>query len=386
VGWDDGPGLVASAWRYRWLVAAVALAGALAGFGVSRLQPVMYEGTSRILLATQPSGDGSGAQAQPDRYVRNQAAFIVSPPVLERAVRLSKGRVTVKQLRKRLVAEPSKESDLVTVRVRDATAQGAVDLVEAVGQAYEETAVEQVRTGAARAVGRLQVDQRTLQDRLRELDAAMRASPGDVTLRPRRDEVARQLTQVVKRIEIARLADTAGDPVSLREQADLPEQPAQPQPMKMAVVGGLLGAVLAAGLAWLLARRRKPAAAGASLPQPEWAQPAALSGARPVGRRERLARALRSRLPHRGGGAGDEAWPEAAPTPDVGSARARARMLTVMRSRLIEDNAGDVTVALAEESDHNGNGHHPSANGNGSGRWAELRGDGPDGNRSAASE
>ena len=53
VGWDEGPGLVASVWRFRWLVAAVALAGALAGVGFSTVQPVMYEGSSRILLARQ---------------------------------------------------------------------------------------------------------------------------------------------------------------------------------------------------------------------------------------------------------------------------------------------------------------------------------------------
>jgi hypothetical protein len=383
VGWDDGPGLVASAWRFRWLVAAVALAGALAGFGVSRLQPVMYEGTSRILLATPSSGDGAGGQVEPDRYVRNQAAFIVSPPVLERAVRLSQGRVTVRQLRKRLVAEPSKESDLVTVRVRDATAQGAVELVGAVGQAYEETAVEQARAATARTVGRLQAEERNLQDRLRELDASLRASPGDVTLRPRRDEVARQLTQVVERIEVARLGGgTAGDPVALREQPDLPEQPAQPQPAKLAAVGGLLGAMLAAGLAWLLTSRRLAAAGG--LAQPGWAQHPALPGTRPAGRRQRLARALRSRLPHRGGG-GEQAWPEPAPTPDVGAARARARMVAVPSSTSTQDDAGDVTVALADESEHhNGNGHHPSANGNGSGRWAEYPGE--QGNQSATSE
>ena len=48
--------------------------------------------------------------------------------------------MTVKQLRARLVAEPSTESDLVTLRVQDTTAQGAVELAKAVGQAYEETA------------------------------------------------------------------------------------------------------------------------------------------------------------------------------------------------------------------------------------------------------
>jgi capsular polysaccharide biosynthesis protein len=381
VGWDDGPGLVASAWRYRWLVAAVALAGALAGLGVSQLQPVMYEGSSRILLASQPSGEGSGGQVEPDRYVRNQAAFIVSPPVLERAVRLAGGRVTVKQLRKVLVAEPSKESDLVTVRVRDRTAAGAVELVDAVGRAYEQTAMEQVRAGAARTVSRLSADQAALQDQLKELDDSLRASPGDLALRARRDEVSRQFTQVVRRIEDARLSDNGGDPVELREKADLPEQPVQPQPMRMAAVGGLLGVVLGAGLAWGLAWRRQPA----SGLQPQWARSPALPGKRPPGRRERLARALRSRLPRRGGRDDDEAWPEVAPAPDVGTARARARMVTVLRSRLTEEEPGDVTVALDEEPEHS-NGHRPSSNGNGSGHWGELARDEPDGSDHPAPE
>jgi hypothetical protein len=61
--------------------------------------------------------------------------------------------------------------------------------------------------------------------------------------------------------------------VALREQAVLPEQPAQPQPLRMAAIGGLAGAVLGAMLAWGLAWRRRPAtvAAGGGLVQPEWA-------------------------------------------------------------------------------------------------------------------
>jgi capsular polysaccharide biosynthesis protein len=385
VGWDEGPGLVASAWRYRWLVAAVALAGALAGVGVSMVQPVLYEGVSTIHLASAPSGDGGGGQVDPDRYVRNQAAFIVSPPVLERAVRLSKGRVTVKELRKQLAAEPSKESDLVTVRVRDRTAAGAVELADAVGRAYEETAVQQVKDGAARTVRRLQADQARLQEQLKQLDDALRATPGDVALRARRDEVARQYTQVVRRIAEAGLADAGGDPVALREQAELPEEPVQPQPMRLAALGGLAGMVLAAGLAWGLAWRRQPATAG-GLQRPAWARRPGLPGRRRAGRRERLARALRSKLPHRGG-RGGEAWTEVAPAPDVGSARARARLVTVRRSRQTEGDPGDVTVALAEESEHlNGNGHRPSANGNGSGHWVEVGGEEPDGSNPSALE
>jgi capsular polysaccharide biosynthesis protein len=207
-----------------------------------------------------------------DRYVRNQAAFLTSPPVLERAVRLVKGRVTVKQLRKRLVAEPSKESDLVTVRVRDASAQGAVDLAAAVGQAYEQTAVEQDRSGVARTVAQLQAQQKQLQDRLDQLNAQLQAAPSEAT-RTARDVVADELAQVTRRIEETKLADTARDPVALREQAVLPEQPAQPQPLRMAAIGALLALVVGAGLAWWLngraAQRRRLEPVGAPAGQGE---------------------------------------------------------------------------------------------------------------------
>jgi Mrp family chromosome partitioning ATPase/capsular polysaccharide biosynthesis protein len=265
-GWDEGPGLVASVWRFRWLVAAVALAGAVAGVGFSTVQPVMYEGSSQILLARQ-SGQTDGQSVEPDRYVRNQAAFIMSPPVLERAVQLVKGRVTVKQLRQRLVAEASKESDLVTVRVQDPTAQGAVELANAVGRAYEDTALKQARDAVNRTVRQLQETGRALSQRLAELEARLQASP-DATTQVQRDAVKEQLAQVLKRAEELQLDDTQGNPVVVRERAELPDSPVQPKPLRLAAVGGLLGLLVAAGLAWWLAWRRQTPASSLQPPAP----------------------------------------------------------------------------------------------------------------------
>ena len=52
---EEGPGLLESVRRYRWLVAAVVLAGALAAYAWSSTQPVLYEGTVRVFL--EISGD-----------------------------------------------------------------------------------------------------------------------------------------------------------------------------------------------------------------------------------------------------------------------------------------------------------------------------------------
>jgi tyrosine-protein kinase len=273
VGWDEGPGLVASVWRFRWLVAAVALAGAVAGVGFSTVQPVMYEASSQILLARPSAGQSDGQSVQPDRYVRNQAAFIMSPPVLERAVRQVKGRVTVKQLRMRLVAEASKESDLVTVRVQDPTAQGAVELANAVGRAYENTAKEQAKDAVARTARELRATEQTLSQRLAGLQARLQASPDDVAAQVRLAAVRRQLEQVLTRAEELQLDDTQGDPVASRERAELPDSPAQPKPLRLAAVGGLLGLLVAAGLAWGLAWRRQAPAIGLQPPAPVEATP-----------------------------------------------------------------------------------------------------------------
>jgi uncharacterized protein involved in exopolysaccharide biosynthesis len=350
VGWDEGPGLVASVWRYRWLVAAVALAGALAGFGFSRVQPVMYEASSRVLLRA-PTSD-----QEPDRFVRNEAALMVSPPVLDRAVRGVKGRVTVKQLRELLVAEPSTESDLVTLRVRDTTAQGAAELVAAVGTAYEATVVERARAVQRQAVEQARDTQNALRDRLAGLDAKLKGSPDDATLKLQREVVAGLLSQAQRQEQELQLTGPAEDPVSLLEPPEVPDEPAQPKPSRLVALGGLLGSVLAAVLAWWLAGRRQPTANSL---QPGW--PAPLPGAKRAGFRAWLGGKLRSGLPKRG-----EAAPDAVPEPSVRADpdHARERLVAVLGSERRRQHRTGPGVRLTSESERL-NGHHPTGNGSG---------------------
>jgi uncharacterized protein involved in exopolysaccharide biosynthesis len=349
VGWDEGPGLVASVWRYRWLVVAVALAGALAGFGFSRVQPVMYEASSRVLL-TAPSAD-----QEPDRFVRNEAAFMVSPPVLDRAVRGVKGRVTVRQLRERLVAEPSTESDLVTLRVRDATAQGAAELVKAVGGSYEATVVERAKLAQRRAVAQVRETQKTLRERLVALNRKLDASPEDNTVRNQRDAVRGLLSQAVRQEQELQLQGAAEDPVSLLEQPEVPDEPAQPKPLRLVALGGVLGVLLATGLAWWLAGRQ-PAPATSVRPQPDW--PVPLTGTRRPGFRARLRGRLRR--PKRPKASPDVAAP--APSVRADADHARERLVAVLGADRRRQRRAGPGVRLSDESERL-NGHHSTGNG-----------------------
>jgi uncharacterized protein involved in exopolysaccharide biosynthesis len=348
VGWDEGPGLVASVWRYRWLVAAVALAGALGGYGFSLVQPVMYEASSRVLLAA-PSSD-----QEPDRFVRNEAAFMVSPPVLDRAVKGVKGRVTVKQLRERLVAEPSTESDLVTLRVRDSTARGAAELVAAVGGSYQATVAERANAAQQRAIEQAQETQKTLRQQLDAWNAKLNASPDDATVRSQRDAVAGLLAQAAREEQELRLAGPADDPVSLIEQPEVPDEPAQPKPKRLVALGLLVGAGLAGVLAWWLAGRRPPAAGA----QPNW--PASLPGATRPSFRARLGGKLRSRMPKRQKASPDVAAP--APRARADPDHARERLVSVLGSERRRQQRAGPGVRLSDEAERL-NGHHWTKNG-----------------------
>jgi capsular polysaccharide biosynthesis protein len=355
--WDEGPGLVASVWRYRWLVAVVTVLGAVAGFGFSTTQPVAYEATSGILLAPPSAGrvfeDPAGQQVEPDRYVRNQAAFMASPLVLRRAVQLVNGRVSVKELRQQLTTEPSQELDLVTVRVHDPTAQGAAELADAVGQAYEETAVRQAQRAVSRTVQQLRATQAKLQGQIDELRRRVQAAPNDQNAPVELKAASDSRAQLAKRIREIELEGAVGSPVALRERADVPEGPVQPKPKLLAAAGGLLAFALAAALAWWLSWRRQPATAG-GLPRPQW--PHALpSGARRASVRARLLSAVRSRLRRA------SAPPAVTQLSDARSTSARARLIMTVQSRE-ESNLPPAAVGLAERLGTR-HGHRASSNG-----------------------
>jgi hypothetical protein len=215
--------------------------------------------------------------------------------------------------------------------------------------------VTQARAGVAQAVRQVQATQQALRERLSALQAKLEATPGDQTVKSQRDAVVGLLDQAVKREQELLLTSPTGDPVAVRERAEVPQAPAQPQPKRTVALGGLLGLVLAAGLAWWLAGRGQAPADGQA--RPTWSHPTPLPGARPAGLRGRLAGTLRSRLPKR-----RRAWPDTTPLPGVRSTHARQRLVGALRSQRSNGGTGFATVALTEEHDLL-DGHRPTGNG-----------------------
>ena len=260
--------LLQSAWRYKGLIAAVVLLGALLGYGWAARQPARYEGISRALLTNpglDPLWDGPDP-IDPAQYLRMQAEVMRSAPVLERAVKLSGSSISAETLGQRLEVEAAKNADVLTIRVVDSTATGAARLADAVAAASDQVFAQQWRERSRQVVSQLRNTRSRLETRLAEINAQLARNPNDPVLRAQRAATAEQLSAVQKQIVDAE----RGRPSLVRERAAVPGQPIPLRPGRAIAIGMLVGLLASAVLVWWRTRRQgPPSGSSASEPGPE---------------------------------------------------------------------------------------------------------------------
>ena len=249
--WQEGPGLVASVWRYRWLVAVAVLVGGLAAYVWSPRQPVRCEGDVHVYL------DTGSDNPDPGRLVHSQAEFLTSPAVLDRATALTGHRLTSKELRDRLTVEPATNSDLITIRVLEATPQEAAKLAGTVVRAYREVLSEQTSSHAKQEVSGLEYRQEQLGEEIRSSASSFASKPGDPVPQANLQAKQGELDGLADQIEAANRTARSGRSLETKqERAAVPDEPAQHKPLRTAAIGALLAFFTAAGLAWWLSGRR----------------------------------------------------------------------------------------------------------------------------------
>jgi hypothetical protein len=227
------------------------LIGAVVAFAWSSRQPVRYEGMVRVFLDTE--GDQT---ADPGRIVRSQAEYVTSPRVLERAVALTGGRLTRKQLEERLTVEPANDADLITIRVLGATPQEAARLADTVVSAYRQVIAAQANEAAKQAVAALTRRQQRLEGEIIALNEQLRAQLQNPRLLADRDAKTLQLNALADQREAARRDTARVGSIAETMEAAIPDEPAQPKPLRTAAIGALLAFVAAAALAWCLYGRQ----------------------------------------------------------------------------------------------------------------------------------
>jgi capsular polysaccharide biosynthesis protein len=239
--------------RSKLLIVTAVLIGAIAAFAWSWTQPVRYAGVTRVIVAT------GGETADPSLVVTRQASFLTSPTVLDRTVQLIGGRLTRKELEKRLTVEPARDANVITVRALDNTPERAATLADTVVRAYETVLAEQTTSAAREQSNAIRKRQALLKVQIAELKQQLQAQPGNpvllVSIKAKNQELRRLAGQVEEATRSAAGATRRLE--TLRDTAtDEPAQ--QPQPLRTVVIGGLLGLLFSLGYAAMVqpVRRR----------------------------------------------------------------------------------------------------------------------------------
>ena len=258
--WGDRPGIVASLLRYRVIVVAATLLGAVAGYGIAQLVPVRYQADA-VLILSDPGGPsvlgGGDALESSDRqvYLAKQADIMTSTVVLERALELLGSRQSPREVRDELDVQPSANMASISIVATSADPRSAAALANAVGTAYEQVTEERAAADADRAIASLE----KLRNRFQaDLDASPKSADGRLT--SRQQQLAGQIADLQQREQdITAQAEVYASGVEYFEQAEPPTSPSQPKPKLAAVLGGLLGLLAAGAWAWWAAARHQRA-------------------------------------------------------------------------------------------------------------------------------
>ena len=232
----EGMRLYARALRRHWLLAlAIVAVAAAAGYVVARASPTTYGATAKVLLDQQKQVDvvlgAGGYSTDPERELNTGVMLVTEEPIAAGVRDALKLPETPAALAAKVTAAIDRNSSIVSITARDASAKRAARIADGFAIAYRD-----YRARAAQSSMRDAID--TARRRLAELPAGS-AEQTALGAELQRLEVAAAFrtggVQVVRR--------AAAGPVSVR-----------PRPVLSAFVGGVLGIVLA-GLAIVILAR-----------------------------------------------------------------------------------------------------------------------------------
>lgn len=228
-------GLYTAALRRWWpLALALVVLAACTGYVVAHQLPKTYEATARVLLDREREVDSllgkSEYSADPERDINTGVELITLEPVAA-GVRRSLGlHEPVSTLTARVTTAVDRSSSVVSISATDGSAARAARIANAFAAGYRD-----YRTRSARAAVDDAVE--VAQARLLRLPAGQE-----------RDELATEL----RRLQVAGAFQTGG--VQVVHDATAASATSKPRPAVSAVIGGFLGAIVAALALVLLAR------------------------------------------------------------------------------------------------------------------------------------
>lgn len=260
-------GLLAAAWRHRWLVTVLALVGLVLGIALTSVRPARYEATARLLMLDEFEGSlfGTVGGSDPYRRMQNAVERLRDDGLLERGAELADLPLTPGEARSRIDARVSDVSDTIMITATHQDPALAARLADGVAQALADS----LRDSAERRVEDARAELAPLLEQLQGMiDEGQQALEGVTSPEVRADIEARRslalvdlhdMTMTAERLRIDTELFNGG--VAAVQAAGVPGAPATAGPLFGGALGLLLGLVAGGLLAWWLAERDPEVAA-----------------------------------------------------------------------------------------------------------------------------
>jgi Mrp family chromosome partitioning ATPase len=260
----EAPGVILSLLRYWRSSLLIILGCAALGYGVSLVLPEQYTATAQLGL-TDPRGSnifttGGGALAVDlERYTARQQSLVHSASTFELTRERLDSDVSVNELFDR-VSVTSDVDGVLEVHAKGSTAEEAQGLANAVAAAYGDSSRRNIQAEVSRGVGAIEESRQGVIDDLETAQRRVDADPLNQLLRLQADAIRDSLQELNQRINQIQVNGAAfDDGLEYVIPARLPREPSEPQPLRNAVVAGLIGLILAGVVSWIRADRHRAA-------------------------------------------------------------------------------------------------------------------------------
>jgi capsular exopolysaccharide synthesis family protein len=255
---DEAPGFVLSLVRYWRSSVLIILGAATLAYAGSLLLPEEYTASAKVTLIDPQNTDvfAAGGRVPEDfeRYTARQATLAGSSRVLADAAEAL--GMPADDLFGKVSVEATEVAGGLVVTAKGRTAAEATDAANAVTQSYRSAVRGETQRRADERVAAIDQSRVELQDDIDAAQDALDEDPANPALAGQLDGALEAQAALNDRANEIRVnSDNFGDGIDLIDPAREPTAPAEPQPLRNAGIGLLLGFLVAGGLAWVRADR-----------------------------------------------------------------------------------------------------------------------------------
>jgi uncharacterized protein involved in exopolysaccharide biosynthesis len=238
--------------RHRKLIAALVLAGLLAGFAIHLDDAPRYSASARLVLDTTDPED----QAQSGVIADTTRAIASGPSLVREALdRIGVRRDATELARRHVSVQALGSSGVMQLSVTDRDPKVAVALANAIAEAVIKARLQVTAGEAASVVRSLDQQLTRLQRQISDLDARIDqagAAPGSGQLVRRREALDQQRSQLESERASVETTRAQRPRAAVLDAASPPAQQLPGRRLPDLVLGGLLGLLLGVGAAALV--------------------------------------------------------------------------------------------------------------------------------------